>query len=84
MKKVTFAVMGSVALALGACASDTEEAAEEALENDVSAEEIIDEAIEDSNEVVEVVEEAAAPPPPPIAEEDLAVEDHGTEDVAGM
>ena len=84
MKNLTFAIMGSVALTLAAC-SGTEEAAEEAMENGVTANEIIDEALEDSNELVEeVVAEPEAPAPAPIAEEDLAVEDHGTEDVPGM
>ena len=84
MKKLTFAMMGGVALTLAACSSNTEEAAEEAMENGVAANEIIDEAIEESNEVIEEVVEEAAAPPPAIAEDDLAVEDHGTEDVAGM
>ncbi|WP_265530250.1 hypothetical protein [Sphingomicrobium marinum] len=84
MKKLSFAMMGSVALTLAAC-SGTEEAAEEAMENDVAAEDILDNAIEASNEVLEeVVEEAEPAAPPPIAEEDLTVEDQGTEDVPGM
>lgn len=84
MKHLSFLMTGCAVLTLAACSGGDAET-DDAVANDIVAENVVDEPIEALNEVEEAVEEAAAPPPPPpIAEEDLTVEDAGTEDVPGM